>query len=55
VLTQVAMAVLGVVQVAELREAGAFVEGAMLAGHSVGECNALAAVAGVLPLEAVLA
>ncbi|MFC8042804.1 fatty acid synthase subunit beta domain-containing protein [Nocardia sp. NPDC057353] len=52
--TQVAMAVVGVVQVAELREAGAFVEGAVLAGHSVGEYNALCAVAGVLPLEATL-
>ncbi|HEY5855964.1 MAG TPA: fatty acid synthase subunit beta domain-containing protein [Aldersonia sp.] len=52
--TRVAMAVLGVAQVAELRESGAYVEGATLAGHSVGEYNALAAVAGVLPLEAVL-
>ncbi|WP_040775281.1 type I polyketide synthase [Nocardia pneumoniae] len=52
--TQVAMATLGVAQVAELREAGAFVDGAIFAGHSVGEYNALAAVAGVLPLEAVL-
>ncbi|MBF6299044.1 DUF1729 domain-containing protein [Nocardia amamiensis] len=52
--TQVAMATLGVAQVAELREAGAFVDHAIFAGHSVGEYNALAAVAGVLPLEAVL-
>jgi len=52
--TQVAMATLGVAQIAELREAGAFVEGSMLAGHSVGEYNALTAVAGVLPLEALL-
>ncbi len=52
--TQVAMATLGVAQVAELREAGGFVEGAITAGHSVGEYNALAACAGVLPLEAVL-
>ncbi|HZK36337.1 MAG TPA: acyltransferase domain-containing protein, partial [Aeromicrobium sp.] len=52
--TQVAMATLGAAQTAELREAGAFVEGAMLCGHSVGEYNALAAVSGVIPLEAVL-
>ncbi len=52
--TQVAMATLGVAQVAELRESGAFVEGSYLAGHSVGEYNALTAVAGVLPLEALL-
>ena len=52
--TQVSMATLGAAQTAELREAGAFVEGAMLCGHSVGEYNALAAVSGVIPLEAVL-
>ena len=52
--TQVSMATLGAAQTAELREAGAFVEGAMLCGHSVGEYNALAAVSGVIPLESVL-
>ncbi|MBE7159717.1 MAG: DUF1729 domain-containing protein, partial [Williamsia herbipolensis] len=52
--TQVAMATLGVAQIAELRESGGFVEGAVTCGHSVGEYNALAACAGVLPLEAVL-
>lgn len=52
--TQVAMAVLGAAQMAELREAGAFVDGAVLAGHSVGEYNALAAVSGVISLEAVV-
>ncbi|MFT3714807.1 MAG: DUF1729 domain-containing protein [Gordonia sp. (in: high G+C Gram-positive bacteria)] len=52
--TQVAMATLGVAQVAELREAGGFVTDAITCGHSVGEYNALAACAGVLPLEAVL-
>jgi len=52
--TQVAMAVLGAAQMAELRESGAFVEGAVLAGHSVGEYNALAAVSGVMGLEAVV-
>ncbi len=52
--TQVAMATLAAAQTAELHEAGALVEGAFLAGHSVGEYNALAASAGVLPLVAVL-
>ncbi|QMW65865.1 DUF1729 domain-containing protein [Mumia sp. ZJ1417] len=52
--TQVAMAVLGSAQIAELREAGAFVDDAMLAGHSVGEYNALSAVSGVISLEAVI-
>lgn len=52
--TQVAMAVLGAAQMAELRESGAFVEGAVLAGHSVGEYNALAAVSQVIGLEAVV-
>ncbi|MGB6124431.1 MAG: fatty acid synthase subunit beta domain-containing protein, partial [Gordonia sp. (in: high G+C Gram-positive bacteria)] len=52
--TQVAMATLGVAQVAELRESGSFVEDSITCGHSVGEYNALAACAGVLPLEAVL-
>ena len=52
--TQVAMAVLASAQVAELRESGVFVEGALTAGHSVGEYNALAAVTGTLSLEAVV-
>ena len=52
--TQAAMATLGAAQMAELRESGNFVEGSMLAGHSVGEYNALAAVSGVIPLEAVV-
>lgn len=52
--TQVAMATLAVAQVAEMREAGVFVENAITCGHSVGEYNALAAVTGILPLEALL-
>ena len=52
--TQAAMATLGAAQMAELRESGNFVEGSMLAGHSVGEYNALAAVSEVIPLEAVV-
>lgn len=54
-LTQVAMAVLAYAQMAELEEAGVYVEDAVLCGHSVGEYNALSAAAGVLPLEAVVA
>ncbi|HZP14681.1 MAG TPA: acyltransferase domain-containing protein, partial [Nocardioides sp.] len=52
--TQVAMAVLASAQMAELVEAGLVVEDAYVAGHSVGEYNALAAVAGVISLEAVV-
>ncbi|MFT6399499.1 MAG: fatty acid synthase, partial [Bradymonadia bacterium] len=52
--TQVAMAVLAQAQVAELEEAGASFDNAVTAGHSVGEYNALAAVAKVLPLEGVV-
>ncbi|MEO6470355.1 MAG: fatty acid synthase subunit beta domain-containing protein, partial [Aeromicrobium sp.] len=52
--TQAAMATLGAAQMAELRESGNFVEGSILCGHSVGEYNALAAVSGVIPLEAVV-
>ncbi|MGB6058799.1 MAG: acyltransferase domain-containing protein, partial [Microthrixaceae bacterium] len=52
--TQVAMAALASAQVAELREEGLFDEDSICAGHSVGEYNALAAVGGVLQLEAVV-
>ncbi|HSI27397.1 MAG TPA: fatty acid synthase subunit beta domain-containing protein [Aeromicrobium sp.] len=52
--TQVAMAVLAAAQMAELREAGVYVDGAIVAGHSVGEYNALAAVSGVISLEAII-
>lgn len=52
--TQVAMAVLAAAQMAELRESGVYVDGAIMAGHSVGEYNALGAVSQVISLEAVI-
>ena len=52
--TQVAMACLGVAQVAQMREAHALNQRAYFAGHSVGEYNALAAYAAVLSLENVI-
>ncbi|MCV7193973.1 type I polyketide synthase [Mycolicibacterium brumae] len=52
--TQVAMATVAAAQVAEMREQGAFVEGAIACGHSVGEYTALACVSGAYELEALL-
>lgn len=52
--TQVAMATVAAAQVAEMREQGAFVEGAIACGHSVGEYTALACVSGVYSLEGLL-
>ena len=52
--TQVAMATLAAAQVEELRDAGVLLADAVIAGHSVGEYNALASAGGTLPLEAVL-
>ncbi|ORA98189.1 3-oxoacyl-ACP synthase [Mycolicibacter minnesotensis] len=52
--TQVAMATVAAAQVAEMREQGAFVEGAIACGHSVGEYTALACVSDVYELEALL-
>lgn len=52
--TQVAMATVAAAQVAEMREQGAFAEGAIACGHSVGEYTALACVSGVYELEALL-
>ena len=52
--TQVAMATVATAQVAEMREQGAFVEGALACGHSVGEYTALGCVSGVYEIEALL-
>lgn len=52
--TQVALATLAFAQTARLREAGAVVDGAYFAGHSLGEYNALSAYAGTIDLETVL-
>ncbi|MFO0562784.1 MAG: DUF1729 domain-containing protein [Polyangiales bacterium] len=52
--TQVAMVVLAVAQVAELRAQGALVPDAMFAGHSLGEYSALTAIAAVVPLQAAI-
>jgi fatty acid synthase len=52
--TQVSMATVAAAQVAEMREQGAFVEGAIACGHSVGEYTALACVTGLYELEALL-
>jgi fatty acid synthase, bacteria type len=52
--TQVSMATVAAAQVAEMREQGAFVEGAIACGHSVGEYTALACVTGIYKLEALL-
>jgi len=53
-LTQVAMSVLSLAQVAELEEAGLLQDDAVVCGHSVGEYNALGSLDGVLPMEVVV-
>ncbi|WP_182050394.1 type I polyketide synthase [Changpingibacter yushuensis] len=52
--TQVALATVAIAQTERLREAGALVDGAMFAGHSLGEYTALSAYAKVFSLENVL-
>ncbi|AKK11395.1 type I polyketide synthase [Corynebacterium uterequi] len=52
--TQVALATVAFAQTSTLREAGVLVDGAYLAGHSLGEYNALASYAQIFPLETVL-
>lgn len=52
--TQVALATLAYAQTEDLRAQGAFVEGSVYAGHSLGEYNALSACAQIFPFEQVL-
>lgn len=52
--TQVAMCVMAIAQVAELRESGCFQEDAAFCGHSVGEYSAIGAVTDLLPLQAIV-
>ena len=52
--TQVAMATVAAAQIAEMREQGALVDGAIACGHSVGEYTALACITGVFELEGLL-
>ena len=49
--TQVALATVAIATTARLAEAGALVEGAALAGHSLGEYTALSAYGRVMPVE----
>ncbi len=52
--TQVAMAVLAIAQIEELREAGSFQEDAPFCGHSVGEYSAIGAITKALSLGAIV-
>lgn len=52
--TQVAMATLATAQTAELKERGVFDSECIVAGHSVGEFNALAAASDALTLEGLI-